>query len=57
MVKEKIPSIKWLMLLGGEPTIHPQLLEFCSFCASFFGKEMNIDSPSLTVLVAQIEPP
>ena len=36
MVKEKIPSIKWLMLLGGEPTIHPQLLELCQIARKIF---------------------
>lgn len=36
MVKEKIPSLKWLMLLGGEPTIHPQLLELCEIARDIF---------------------
>ena len=36
MAKEKIPSIKWVMLLGGEPTIHPQLLELCKITREIF---------------------
>lgn len=36
MVKDKIPSLKWLMLLGGEPTIHPQLLELCEIARDIF---------------------
>lgn len=38
MVKEKIPSLKWLMLLGGEPTLHPQLLELCQIARQLFPK-------------------
>lgn len=36
LVKEKIPSLKWLMLLGGEPTLHPQLLELCQIARTLF---------------------
>ena len=36
LVKEKIPSLKWLMLLGGEPTLHPQLLELCIIARELF---------------------
>lgn len=36
IVKEKLPSLKWLMLLGGEPTLHPQLLELCQIARQLF---------------------
>lgn len=36
LVKEKIPSLKWLMLLGGEPTLHPQLLDLCIIARKLF---------------------
>lgn len=36
LVKEKIPSLKWLMLLGGEPTLHPQLLDLCIIARNLF---------------------
>ena len=36
LVKEKIPSLRWLMLLGGEPTLHPQLLELCEIARELF---------------------
>lgn len=36
LTKIKIPSLKWLMLLGGEPTLHPQLLELCQIARKIF---------------------
>ncbi len=29
IVKERLPSLKRLMLIGGEPCLHPQLLDLC----------------------------
>ena len=29
LVKENIPNVKNLILLGGEPTLHPELLDLC----------------------------
>ena len=47
MAKEKIPSIRWIMLLGGEPTIHPQLLELCKITREIF-PDPNIQVEILT---------
>lgn len=30
LIKENIPNVKDLILLGGEPTLHPELLELCT---------------------------
>lgn len=36
LVKKTLPSIKMLMLLGGEPFLHPQLIELCQIAREIF---------------------
>lgn len=56
LVKEKLPSLKWLMLLGGEPTLHPQLLELCQIARNLFPDiiiEILTNGKDLSKVVAQ----
>lgn len=36
LIKERLPSIKVLMLLGGEPFLHPNLIELCQIARDLF---------------------
>lgn len=36
LIKQKLPSIKELMILGGEPTLHPQLAKLCLIARTLF---------------------
>lgn len=36
LVKQKLPTIKGLMILGGEPTLHPQLVDLCLIARTLF---------------------
>lgn len=42
--KELFPyGLKRIMLLGGEPLLHPQVLEFCALARKVFPSEIDID--------------
>lgn len=36
LVSQKLPSISTLMILGGEPTLHPQLGDLCMLARTIF---------------------
>ena len=58
LVKEKLPSLKWLMLLGGEPTLHPQLLELCKIARNIFPHitiEILTNGKDLSNVIPQLE--
>ena len=38
IVKEKMPHMNHLMLIGGEPLVHPQFLEICQIIREIFPK-------------------
>lgn len=42
LVKENIPNVKNLILLGGEPTLHPELLELCKIARNIMPKDVEI---------------
>lgn len=39
LLKQNIPTVKELLLLGGEPTLHPQLLDLCKIAREILPKE------------------
>ena len=36
LVKETLPTLKTLMLIGGEPLLHPNILELCKIAREIF---------------------
>lgn len=40
---ENIPNIKTFLILGGEPTLHPQLFEICMSARKILGPKVYID--------------
>lgn len=55
LLKEKIPTLKVLFILGGEPTLHPQLFEICKSARGILGPEVYISVLSNGTIIEPIE--
>lgn len=53
-LKENIPNIKTFLILGGEPTLHPQLFEICMNAREILGPEVYIDVLSNGTIIDKI---
>ena len=53
-LKNNIPNIKTFLILGGEPTLHPQLFEICMSAREILGPEVYIDVLSNGTIIDKI---
>lgn len=54
LLKEKIPTLKVLFILGGEPTLHPHLFEICKSAREILGPEIFISVLSNGTIIKPI---
>lgn len=54
-IKNNIPTIQRFLILGGEPALHPQLLEICIAAREILGPDVFIDVLSNGTIIKKIQ--